>query len=131
MDDVLRHNPRIGGLVDADKAQSHIGCSGQRLQQRDRSGHIECPHQPERQRLACGWFSEQIPRRVGVIDDATGNRIELLGRQRRCDVLLVPDEQRRTEFGFEVGDGRRDRWLGNEAAPGRRCQVAFPDTAAK
>src|SRR2546428_13704984 len=53
--------------------------------------------------------------------------MKLLGRWRRGDALLVPDEQRRPEFGFEVGNGRRDRGLRDEAAPGRRCQVALPE----
>ena len=44
----------------------------------------------------------------------------------RRDALLVPDEQRRTKFCFKVGNGRRDRGLRDEAAPGCRCQVALP-----
>ena len=42
----------------------------------------------------------------------------------------MPDEQRRAEFSFQIGDRRRDRGLRDEAAFGGRLQVALPNTGA-
>src|SRR5260370_31659266 len=72
-------------------------------------------------------FSEQISRSVGVVDDAAGRCVKLFSRRRRGDALLVPDEQRCAEFGFQMGDRRRDRGLRDEAAFRRGRQVTFPE----
>jgi hypothetical protein len=45
--------------------------------------------------------------------------------RRRRDALLVPNEQRSAELGFEIGDRGRDRRLRDEQPLRRCCQVAL------
>jgi hypothetical protein len=71
----------------------------QRLQQRDRSGHVERAHQAQRARWSsCSAFLNRLRRRIRLVDDAAGQRMKLLGRGGRRDALLVPDEQRGAEL---------------------------------
>jgi len=112
-------------LDHAHQAQRHVGIVRQRLQERDRPCDIERTHQPQSQLMARGPRPEQVFRRIRLVDDAAGDAVKLHGRGGRRDALLVADEQRGAELGFEVGNRCRNRRLRDEEPFGRRGQIAL------